>query len=72
MTAGAAPAADVCWIVGRLGAVWRTIDGQTLVRIPFPQPLDLLAVAAESATVAVVTAANGRTFRTTDGGQTWQ
>jgi photosystem II stability/assembly factor-like uncharacterized protein len=72
MTAGAAPAPDVCWIVGRIGTVWRTTDGQVLVRVPFPQPLDLVAVAAESATTAVVTAANGRTFRTTDGGQTWQ
>ena len=71
MTAGAAPAADVCWIVGARGAVWRTTDGEILVRVPFPQSLDLVAVAAESAVIAVVTAADGRTFRTTDGGQTW-
>jgi hypothetical protein len=72
MTAGAAPAADICWIVGGLGAVWRTTDGQVLVRVPFPQTVDLVAVAADSATAAAVTAADGRTFRTSDGGQTWR
>jgi hypothetical protein len=72
MTAGSAPAIDVCWIVGRVGAVWRTIDGQVLVRLPFPEPRDLIRVTAESATTATVTAADGRMFRTNDGGKTWR
>lgn len=72
MTAGAAPTIDVCWIVGRGGGVWRTTDGQPFVRISFPQPIDLVGVTAESATVAIVTAADGRAFRTDDGGLTWR
>lgn len=72
MTAGSAPSNDVCWVVGRAGAVWHTTDGQLLARVPFPEPLDLVRVAAESALTATVTAASGRTFRTTDGGRTWQ
>jgi hypothetical protein len=71
LLAGAAPAPDVCWIVGRRGAVWRTTDGHVLERVSFPQPLDLVAVTATSALAATVTAADGRTLQTVDGGQTW-
>src|SRR5207245_4738199 len=37
LTAGAAPSASVCWLVGRAGAVLRTTDGHTWRRVPFPE-----------------------------------
>jgi hypothetical protein len=48
-----------------------TNGGQTWEPVPFPQPIDLIAVRAPSATSAIVTAADGRQFRTEDQGKTW-
>ena len=45
--------------------------GKTWEPVPFPQPIDLTAVRAPSATSAVVTTADGRQFRTEDDGKTW-
>jgi photosystem II stability/assembly factor-like uncharacterized protein len=45
--------------------------GKTWEPVQFPQPIDLTAVRAPSATSAIVTAADGRQFRTEDGGKTW-
>lgn len=69
---GAAPSALVCWLVGRDGLVLRTTNGNAFTRISFPEAVDLLSVTATSAQAARVTAANGRTFETTDGGATWR
>jgi photosystem II stability/assembly factor-like uncharacterized protein len=73
LTAGAAPSASVCWLVGRAGVVLRTTDGRTWRRVPFPEMTDLSAVRAIDAdgNVASVSTADGRTFSTTDGGATW-
>jgi hypothetical protein len=73
LTAGVAPAANVCWLVGRNGVVLLTIDGRTWRRIPFPETADLAAVRTVDAggRVATVFAADGRTFVTTDAGSTW-
>ena len=49
LLAGAAPSAAVCWIVGARGAVFLTTDGRTWTRVPFPHEIDLIRVAAESA-----------------------
>jgi hypothetical protein len=49
-----------------------TTDGATFTRLPFPETVDLVAVTATSATTAEVTAADKRTFHTTDGGRTWR
>lgn len=71
LTAGAAPAANICWLVGRGGVVLLTTDGRTWKRIAFPEATDLSAIRATDAQRATVTAADGREFVTVDGGATW-
>jgi photosystem II stability/assembly factor-like uncharacterized protein len=71
LTSGYAPARDVCWIVGRAGLVLLSTDGATWQRRTFPEPIDLVAVRASSATNAIVTTVDGRQFVSTDGGATW-
>jgi hypothetical protein len=71
LTAGAAPSASVCWVVGREGVVLLSIDGRTWRRVPFPEISDLTAVRATDARTASVTTSDGRRFGTTDGGATW-
>ena len=69
--AGSAPAVNVCWIVGSNGRVYLTTDGLRFTRLGFPEAVDLVAVRATDARTATVTTADGRTFRTTDGGANW-
>ena len=73
LTSGAAPAATVCWLVGRNGVVLLTMDGQTWRRVAFPEAVDLSAVRTVDAggRVATVSTTDGRTFVTTDAGATW-
>ncbi|MES1256275.1 MAG: hypothetical protein ABUS56_11735 [Acidobacteriota bacterium] len=71
LTAGAAPSASVCWLVGRGGVVLRSSDGRTWQRLAFPTMTDLSAVRATGAQAASVSTADGRTFDTADGGLTW-
>jgi photosystem II stability/assembly factor-like uncharacterized protein len=73
LTAGAAPSATVCWLVGRSGVVLLTTDGRTWRRIAFPEMTDLSAVFTVDAggNVASVSTVDGRTFVTTDAGATW-
>jgi hypothetical protein len=72
LTAGAAPAPAICWAVGRQGAVTLTTDGASWRRLPSPDPgATFVAVQASDDKSAIVTAADGRRFRTTDGGMTW-
>ncbi len=71
LTAGAAPSPTVCWIVGRAGTVLRSTDGREWQRVTFPEHTDLVAVQAADSVAATVTTADGRTFRTSDGGRTW-
>jgi hypothetical protein len=68
--AGAAPSPDVCWFVGPAGTVLVTTGGRP-ERVPFPASIDLAGVVATDARTASVVAADGRTFRTTDGGASW-
>jgi hypothetical protein len=71
-TAGAAPSAAVCWLVGPGGTVALTIDARTWRQLPAPAPdADLTSVEAGDARTATVRDRQGRTFRTTDGGATW-
>lgn len=72
LTAGAAPSTTICWAVGKAGAVWVSKDGQTWQHVEFPEAIDLVAVRATDGSSATVTAADGRVFNTTDGGQTWR
>jgi hypothetical protein len=71
LTAGASPSRLVCWLVGRIGIVLVSTDGRTWRRVSFPETTDLVAVQAADSQTATVTAADGRTFRTSDGGVTW-
>jgi hypothetical protein len=71
LVAGSAPTSAVCWIVGRVGTVLLTIDGRTWRLLSFPEQVDLVAVQARDALSASVTTADGRTFRTADGGRSW-
>ena len=72
LLAGAAPARDVAWIVGRRGTVLLSTDGATWDRLPFPEEAtDLIAITARDAARATVTTSDGRTYVTSDGGRTW-
>lgn len=71
VTAGASPAPLVCWFVGRRGLVLVATDGTNFTQIPFPEPVDLTAVSSPELRIAVVTTADGRTFRTENAGRTW-
>jgi hypothetical protein len=72
LTAGSSPAPNICWFVGRAGTVVVTIDGSTFTRVAAPSVTDLVTVRADDGRIAVVADADGRTFRTTDRGTTWQ
>jgi Putative zinc-finger len=71
LTAGVSPAPSICWIVGRAGAVYLTTDGLRFSRVMFPESIDLVSVAATDDRHATVMSADGRSFRTDDGGMTW-
>lgn len=72
LNARSAPSREVCWAVGPSGLVVRTTDGRTWQTVPFPEPLDLVAVSATSALRATVRTHDGRRFATDDGGATWK
>lgn len=71
VTARSSPSPEVIWTVGRAGTVRLATDGRTFVLVPFPETVDLTAVTAEDERRADVTTADGRVFRTADGGRTW-
>ena len=70
--AGAAPSEQVCWLVGRAGAILLTTDGNSWKTIPPPAKVDYVGVAAKDAASAILTATDGRKFSTEDGGATWR
>ena len=62
----------VRWRIQAGGRLERSINaGKTWDAVTFPQPLSVTAVRAPSAITAIVTAADGRQFRTDDQGKTW-
>jgi hypothetical protein len=69
--AGAAPTVKICWLVGRDGLIVLTRDAEHWRRIEPPVPVDLVGVTAQNASIAVVTAADGRKFTTSNGGKSW-
>ena len=71
LTAGASPSPSVCWLVGRRGAVYVTIDGTRFMRVPFPEMADLVNVTANDDRTATVSSADGRSWNTTDQGKSW-
>jgi hypothetical protein len=70
--AGAAPSAEICWVVGRSGTVLRTTDGEQWQAIASPTDADLVRVAASDELSATVFASDGRQFTTHDGGLSWR
>jgi photosystem II stability/assembly factor-like uncharacterized protein len=70
--AGSAPTPSICWFTGSDGLILVTTDATRFVRIPFPERVELTSITATSATEAVVGTADGRFFRTSDAGVTWQ
>jgi len=71
LVAGSSPAQGICWVVGRGGTVWRSVDGRAWQRVTFPEMTDLSAVQAADARSATVMTTDGRSFATDDGGLTW-
>jgi hypothetical protein len=72
LLAGSAVSSTLCWAAGRGGAVWRTTDGEHWAPTASPAAMDLVRIEATDALHATVTAADGRRFETSDGGQTWR
>jgi hypothetical protein len=71
LTAGSSPTPTVLWAAGQAGVVLLTTDGRTARLVAFPEAVDLTAVEATDRQTATVTTADGRRFRTSDGGGTW-
>ena len=71
LTAGFSPTPSICWIVGRDGAVYLSTDGLRFLRLMFPESIDLVSVTATDDRHATVMSADGRAFRTEDGGMSW-
>ena len=71
LTAGASPAPLVCWLVGPRGRVLLSRDGATWKTVSIAEPIDLVSIRATDDKSATVTAVDGRTFATADGGATW-
>jgi hypothetical protein len=69
---GAAPSANVCWLIGRAGIVLLATDGVTFRRIHLPDVADLRSITALDEFQATVTTIDGRVFKTEDGGVTWK
>jgi hypothetical protein len=72
ITSGAAPAGQICWLIGARGLVLVSADATMFTRVAAPAEVDLVSIQAADERSAVVTAADGRTFTTIDGGKTWK
>ena len=70
-TAGSAPSANVCWLVGRDGIILLTQDSKHWQTIPPPVQASFVAVVARDAWTATVTTADGHKFTTTNQGESW-
>jgi hypothetical protein len=71
LIAGSAPSAQICWVVGDRGMIFRTEDGSVWRKLPPPVVASFVEVAAKDVLSAIVTSADGRKFTTSDGGQHW-
>lgn len=71
VTSGVSPGGGVSWLVGRGGLVLVTADGRRFTRVTPPVAATLTGVQAADASTADVQAADGRAWRTTNGGRAW-
>lgn len=71
LTAGAAPAENTCWLVGRGGLILLTTNAVDWMMITSPAKTDFTGIVANSGSEATVSAADGRKFMTKDGGKSW-
>ena len=73
LTAGSAPTAKVCWVVGKAGTILLTIDrGRHWKQLASPTKEDLAGAFAEDGKRASIwTASRKQSFATNDGGVTW-
>lgn len=71
LRAGACLSASTCWVVGDAGVVLRTTDAQTWRPVTSPTAENLVAVETTGEAAAVVRAAGGQRFSTSDGGTNW-
>ena len=69
--AGSAPSQRVAWLVGENGLVLRTTDGERWERTTAPAATHLRDIDALDRLDATVSTADGRRFRTVDGGARW-
>ncbi len=72
VTTGASPSPNVCWLVGPDGTVLRTTDGTNFLAVNIAGAGTLASVHTTDANRAVVTAADRRTYTTSDGGRSWR
>jgi hypothetical protein len=72
LTGGVAASSTVCWLIGRGGVVFRSVDGIHFDRVTFPEAVDLTSIRSTGAAQASVTTADGHVFVTIDGGLTWR
>jgi hypothetical protein len=70
--AGASPAPEVCWLVGRSGLVLVTRDARIWRRATAPVVENLVGVEATDERRATVRTAAGAAYETDDGGATWR
>ena len=70
-TAGSAPTVRVCWLVGDGGVILLTRNARDWKTVSPPVTADFVSIEATDASTAVVTAADGQRFTTTDTGKTW-
>jgi len=71
ITAGYAPSAKICWLVGRGGTILLTRDAAHWMPIPPPMDADFRRVKAQDNFSATVTTTDGRKFSTDDAGDHW-
>ncbi len=73
LLSGSAPSETVCWVVGRMGTILLTTDGEHWTKTASPGTQDWIGVQAMDALHAIVWDLNrAHKFSTSDGGQTWQ
>ncbi len=71
-TAGSAPAPSICWLVGRAGVIFLTVDGKNWRKLPSPSTDDFVAIVAKSARSATVTVTEEEKWSTRNAGKTWR